>query len=66
MICLQIEDDDAGKLGLVHGQARCLPAENGDDLAQSLVLGAALAVRWDASAVPILGSMAYMPWGMRS
>jgi len=46
MIRLQIEDD-AGKLDLVLGQAHCLLGENGDVLAQSLILGAALAVRRD-------------------
>jgi hypothetical protein len=47
MIRLQIEDDDAGKLDLVLGQAHCLLGENGDVLAQSLILGAALGVRRD-------------------
>jgi len=42
MIRLQIEDDDAGKLDLVLGQARCLLGENGDVLAQSLIVGASL------------------------
>jgi hypothetical protein len=47
MIRLQIGDDDAGKLDLVLGQAHCLLGENGDALAQSLILGAALGVRRD-------------------
>ena len=47
MIRLQIEDDDAGKLDLVLGQAHCLLGENGDVLAQSLIMGAALTVRRD-------------------
>ncbi len=47
MIRLQIEDDDAGKLDLVLGQAHCLLGENGDVLAQSLILGVALGVRRD-------------------
>jgi AbiJ N-terminal domain 3 len=47
MIRMQIEDDDAGKLDLVLGQAHCLLGENGDVLAQNLILGAALGVRRD-------------------
>ena len=47
MIRLQIEDDDAGKLDLVLGQAHCMLGENSDVLAQSLIVGAALTVRRD-------------------
>ena len=38
LIRLQIEDDDAGKLDLVLGQAHCLLGENGDVLAQGLIV----------------------------
>jgi len=47
MIRMQIKDDDAGKLDLVLGQAHRLLGENGDVLAQNLILGAALSVRLD-------------------
>jgi len=47
LIRLQIEDDDAGKLDLVLGQAHCLLGENGDVLAQDLIVGAALTLRRD-------------------
>jgi hypothetical protein len=47
MIRMQIEDDDAGKLDLVLGQAHCLLGENGDVLAQSLLASATLTVRRD-------------------
>jgi hypothetical protein len=47
MIRLQIEDDDAGKLDLLLGQTHCLLGDNGDVLAQSLILGASLSVRRD-------------------
>lgn len=47
MIRLQIEDEDAGKLDLVLGQAHCMLGENSDVLAQSLIVGAALTVRRD-------------------
>jgi hypothetical protein len=47
MIRLQIEDDHAGKLDLVLGQAHCLLGESGDVLAQSLIATAVLSVRQD-------------------
>ncbi len=47
MIRMRIEDDDAGKLDLVLGQAHYVLGENGDVLAQSLIMRAALTVRRD-------------------
>jgi hypothetical protein len=47
MIRLQIGDDDAGKLGVVLGQAHHLLGENGDALAQGLIRGATLTLRRD-------------------
>lgn len=47
MIRLKIEDDDAGKLDLVLGQACHLLGDSGDALAQGLVMAAALTLRRD-------------------
>ena len=47
MIRLEIGDDDAGKLDIVLGQAHHLLGENGDALAQNLILGASLTLRRD-------------------
>jgi len=47
MIRLQIEDDDTSKLDLVLGQAHCMLGENGDAIAQDLILSATLTVRRD-------------------
>jgi hypothetical protein len=47
MIRLQIRDEDAGKLDIVLGQAHHLLGESGDALAQGLLLGATLTLRWD-------------------
>lgn len=47
MIRMRIEDNDAGKLDLVLGQVHCILGENGDVLAQSLIIRADLAVRRD-------------------
>jgi hypothetical protein len=44
MIRLQI-DDDPGKLNIVLGQAHHLLGDNGDALAQDLLLGATLTLR---------------------
>jgi hypothetical protein len=47
MIRLQIGDDDVGKLDIVLGQAHHLLGQNGDVMAQGLILGAALILRRD-------------------
>jgi hypothetical protein len=47
MIRLQIGDDEAGRLDVVLGQAHHLLGENGDALAQGLILGATLTLRRD-------------------
>jgi AbiJ N-terminal domain 3 len=47
IISMRIEDNDAGKLDLVLGQAHCMLGENGDVLAQSLIMKAVLTVRRD-------------------
>ena len=47
MIRLQIGDDDTGKLDIVLGQTHDLLSENGDALAQGLILGATLILRRD-------------------
>jgi hypothetical protein len=47
MIRLHIGDDDAGKLDLVLGQVHRLLGENGDVLAQGLIVGATLILRRD-------------------
>jgi AbiJ N-terminal domain 3 len=47
MIRLQIGDGDLGKLDVVLGQAHHLLGENGDVLAQGLIMGAILSLRQD-------------------
>jgi hypothetical protein len=47
MIRLKIEDDDAGKLDLVLGQACCVLGDSDDTLAQGLVMRATLTLRRD-------------------
>ena len=47
MICLKIEDGDASKLDLALGQACHLLSDNGDALAQGLIMAASLALRRD-------------------
>jgi hypothetical protein len=47
MIRMRIEDNDAGKLDLVLGQVHCMLGENGDVLAQGLIVRADLTVRRD-------------------
>jgi hypothetical protein len=47
MIRLQIGDDDTGKLDVVLGLAHDLLSENGDALAQGLILGATLILHRD-------------------
>lgn len=47
MVRMQIENDDAGKLDLVLGQAHSLLGEAGDVLGQSIIAGATLTVRTD-------------------
>lgn len=49
MIRLKVEDDDAGKLDLVLGQACHLLGDSGDALAQGLVMTATLTLRRDGS-----------------
>jgi len=52
LIRLQIGDDEAGKLDLVLGQAHRVLGENGDVLAQNLILGAILTVRRNGGFLP--------------
>ncbi len=47
MIRLEIGDDDVGKLNIVLGQAHQLLSEDGDALAQDLIVGASLTLRRD-------------------